>query len=294
MNLIGYDSNAVSQTYLAHATKLVACPHPSAGIVRVAEKEEFHPGVGSFLLKIVEIDGIGSVGIEQRRSYCFTVVVAYRREKAIIDRRLHQYPVAGNGQCLDNSRHGRYNPRGVDDPVASDRPAVPPVEPLYKRIVIRIGHTRISENTMFHPTTQSIHNRLGRTEIHIGHPHGQHIFTGRRVPFVRARCPARYHFIEIILHIQPFLFFTKHLYPTIGRSLYILVENNLSVTLSHDAAAPRILYTVYRTIDGSMNGTVLKSQVGIGRKSTIFQHQIMCITEGLRARYLAVDQSQIV
>ena len=53
--LVGDDPHAMAQADVVHACELLACPHPSGGVVGVAEHEQLHPRVGGLALHVVEV-----------------------------------------------------------------------------------------------------------------------------------------------------------------------------------------------------------------------------------------------
>ena len=74
------------------------------------------------------------------------------------------------------------------------------LEPPDDCIVIGFGYFGITENAVCNPPLQGFYNGRCSTEIHIRHPHGQHIFLLRSVPFVRVRPATRDNRIEIVFH----------------------------------------------------------------------------------------------
>src|SRR3712207_8038575 len=90
MNLIGHHFHAVAHANLIHALQLVTLPHPTSGVMGIAKQENRGLFVGTFTLEILKINAISTILIHQLVLYHLTTTVGYRREKAIIDRRLHQ------------------------------------------------------------------------------------------------------------------------------------------------------------------------------------------------------------
>lgn len=83
-------------------------------------------------------------------------------------------------------------------------PAVTPFEPLHDRIVIGLRRLRIAEYAVLDPPPQRFDDGRRRTEIHVGHPHGQYVGIAVQLPFDRVRPAARDYFVEIVFHRRMF------------------------------------------------------------------------------------------
>ena len=199
MDLVGYDHDVVAEADLADPEQFGARPDPADGVVGIAQQHQLHPRIGGLRLQVVVIDHIGIADRHQRRGHDFASVVADRREEAVVDRRLDEHLVSGNGQRLDDGRQGRHHPRQANHPVALDPPAVAG-KPPRDGLIIALRNMRIAEDAMLDPTAEGLRDRRRRPEIHVGHPHGQNPLRGRTVPLAGVGSAARNRRVEIVLH----------------------------------------------------------------------------------------------
>ncbi len=66
---------------------------------------------------------------------------------------------------------------------------------------------RIAKYPVVHPLLEGIDHRRGGAEIHIGHPHGQHVFV-IVMPFDAAGAAPVDEFVKVKLHgVRPFVLF---------------------------------------------------------------------------------------
>ena len=86
MYLIGNHRHIVAQTNLTDAAQFIACPYASGRIVGVAQQQHCGTRMGSALFESLEINGIATIGMIIERTLAYlAAVVAYRREKAVVD-----------------------------------------------------------------------------------------------------------------------------------------------------------------------------------------------------------------
>jgi hypothetical protein len=90
MYLIADDEHAVLETDVSHLGQLLTCPHPSSRVVRVAEQEYPHIGVGTLLFKVLPIHLITLVHHLERVLCEEAIVVSDTREEAVIDWGLYE------------------------------------------------------------------------------------------------------------------------------------------------------------------------------------------------------------
>ena len=128
----------------------------------------------------------------------------------VVDRRLDQDFVARLRQGLDDGRQGGDDACRMEHPFRPYLPAVAAAEPPRNRVVVGFRSRRIPENVVLHPPLQGGCDSGCRTEVHVGHPHGQHLGIGIHIPFDRVRPAARDYFIEIVFHAELYLLVYKY------------------------------------------------------------------------------------
>ena len=117
-----------------------------------------------------------------------------------------------------------------------------PLKPSgYCRIIL-IGDMHISEYAVLYASCQCFDNGWCRTEIHIGYPKRQNIFTcGHAIPLIGIGPPAGDDFIKVVFHSPCTLFgkageFVSKQNLAVGGSLYILIDGDGTVLVCHDTA----------------------------------------------------------
>ena len=128
----------------------------------------------------------------------------------VVDRRLDQDFVARLRQGLDDGRQGGDDACRMEHPFRPYLPAVAAAEPPRNRVVVGFRSRRIPENVVLHPPLQGGCDSGCRAEVHVGHPHGQHLGIGIHIPFDRVRPAARDYFIEIVFHAELYLLVYKY------------------------------------------------------------------------------------
>ena len=104
MYLVRHHAHAVLAAQLSHTRQLGACPHTSAGVVRIAEQEQPGTLVREFAVQIVEVYLVAHrhLIIYKGIGHRLAAVVAYARIEAVVHRTLHYHLVAGQGERLDD------------------------------------------------------------------------------------------------------------------------------------------------------------------------------------------------
>jgi len=198
VNLVGEHPHAVPEADVVEPFKLAGRPHPAHGVVGVAEHEQAGARVGGLALEVVVVHGEAPAVVSQRVLKHLAAVVAHGREEAVVHRRLQNHPVARLAEGLDHHRHRRHHARSIENPVALQAPAVAPRKPIHHGIVVSLGHLHVAEDTVLHPAAQRVDDGRGRAEVHVGHPHGQHVAARGRVPLVGVGAAAAYKFVKIV------------------------------------------------------------------------------------------------
>ena len=186
MYLVRHYAYAVLVAQLSHTCQFRACPHTSAGIVRIAQQQDSGTLVRQLFVQIVKVNLIAQLlliiykGIGHR----LAAVVAYARIEAVVHRTLHYHLVARQCERLDDGGYGGHHARRVYDVRRSEVPLVTACKPSAHRLVVGIGHTCVSEYAVSHPALQRLgYGGIG-LEVHVCHPEGYDIGSRSRVPRV--------------------------------------------------------------------------------------------------------------
>ncbi len=194
MNLVADHNHIIVAAYPGNAQQLVAAPHTSGRIGRIAQKQYLRLGVGGLGGEVVKVDEIAVAGIDERVLKHGAAIVAYRGEEAVVDRRLHYHLVAGLGESLDNSRDSRHHTTGIHNAAALDLPAMAAAKPIDYSPVVIFAHKCVAESPLAHTALKSLNYSRRRGKVHVGHPQGQHIGLG--VPLVASGAAALHAFVE--------------------------------------------------------------------------------------------------
>ena len=163
-------------------------PYTSGRVVGVTQQE--HIGILGFRFHVLPVDLKTVIDQYQRRSHQLTTHILYAREETVVRRRESHnfqrrtfqviFPVHraillhAHLQRRKNSGDSRYHSRCIKQiRVVDALPAVPTLKPGIHRIVVRLRHDRVTENTMIQPALHRVTNRFGGFKIHIGYPQRQ-------------------------------------------------------------------------------------------------------------------------
>ena len=152
------------------------------------------------MFEIIKINCVASFLINKIVSYHFTSIISDWRIKTVIDRCLDDYFVTGYGHGLNNSRDCRNYSACIDNPLRIYFPLMAVYEPFDYCIIIILRYFGVTEDSVFHSSSQSFDNCRSCAEVHICYPHRQYILFLRSIPFIGV-CPAtRDYFIKIVFH----------------------------------------------------------------------------------------------
>ena len=146
MYLIGDDQNIMHHTYLYHSLQLLLTPYSSCRIVRGTEQKKCC--IFCFLLKILKINMISSVLIDQSIVKQCSVPMFHRRSKRWIKRCLDKYPVTLFAIGFNSKIDRRHNTVTRYDPLLFYLPVKTLVHPFSNSIIISLGIDRITVNRM--------------------------------------------------------------------------------------------------------------------------------------------------
>ena len=146
---------------------------PPGGVLGVAEQEDCR--LLRLGLQVVEIDLVAAVFEDQLVVQQLAVVLFDRGEEGEVDRGLEDHPVALFAEGLNGEVEPCDNAGGEGVPLFLRLPQVPSGEPPRHRMIKPFTRFRIPQDRMLQPLAQGLQNKIGRREIHIRHPHGQHI-----------------------------------------------------------------------------------------------------------------------
>ena len=204
MDLVADHNHTVVRADLGHSGQFFLCPGSSHGIVGVGDNHQLCPGVFCSALQIVKVDGVSAVFIHQAIIADFTVVVINGKSEGMIDRTRKDDAVPFLRKCLDHGVEHRHNTRGKDQPLGVHLPSVPLFHPIHRGGFEIVCHKGVPIDWMLCSFYNSIHHRLGATEIGIGHPHRQRIriaySRSNVVPLGRRGIAAVNDLIKIVNH----------------------------------------------------------------------------------------------
>ena len=172
MYFVGYHRHVVPVADVAHALQLFGCPHPSGGIVRIAQQQHPRAWVGGFLLQVFIIHAVRVALQHQRVGDADAAAVAYGRVEAVVHRALHQHTVARARQGFEDGGDSGHYARGINHFLPADVPPVAAIEPVAQGRVVFVGHACVAEDAVSYPALQGVDDGLRGAEVHVGHPHG--------------------------------------------------------------------------------------------------------------------------
>ncbi len=175
VNFVRNHINMVLFTNFSDPTKLLQCPYPAHRVVGTAKDEQLYLLLHDFLLKVLKVNAVASIPVNQRIFDYQPVIIPNHTKKRIIHRRLDQHRIAGLGQSTHRHGKSKHHAGGLYQPLRLGLPAEPPGKPGRNGGIIVRFYITVTENTMLHRSVQGLQNRLRRTEIHIRHPQREDI-----------------------------------------------------------------------------------------------------------------------
>jgi hypothetical protein len=122
----------------------------------------------------------------------------------MVNRRLDNYLIPGQGKRPDGKMEGRDNARGKQDPFLFYLPPIPSPVPANDCLIKSLTPECAAGNLMPRAFPDSFHNNTRRPEIHVCNPHRDQFFAAKifkaMVIFDTAGMLPRYDLIEIISH----------------------------------------------------------------------------------------------
>ena len=122
MDLVAENHHIVADADIAHLLQFCLTPDPACGIVGTAEQEEFHVFACALTLKILKVNGVGIVLVDEFVLSHSAAIVEDGGEEAVIDRCLDQHGITRLSEPLDDGGNGWNDTAGVENPVFLDRP----------------------------------------------------------------------------------------------------------------------------------------------------------------------------
>ena len=161
MNLVGNDEYAVFQANVAHCLQFLFRPDASDGIVRIADDKQFYVVFYDPTFKILVIDTILTVFVNERTYHEFSPVYADGFLKRIIDGLTDKNAVPLSGKRTDHRTDRKHHAAGKQIMFGGNFPAVlffTPFRDCLKVTFLRIG---ISENPVVNFIAQCVTNLFG-------------------------------------------------------------------------------------------------------------------------------------
>ena len=204
MYLIGYHDDAPLITEVSKSGKRLPVPEYTCGVVWIGEDEHLTPVIGH-LRKIVEVHGIGAVGILMQGIEYHLPAVALRSEtEGMVYRRLDNHLVTRLCEHIYHHAYALDDAGNVRQPLPLDIEAMMVVEPCHYSRPIVFWLYGVAEYRMLHALAQSINNKWRSLEVHVCHPQGQKICSaitlGKHIGLECAGRRAVYDFVEVVFH----------------------------------------------------------------------------------------------
>ena len=170
MNFIADNLHMVSLAYLTHLRQLLACPHSSRRVVRIAQQKYRCLLIGTLLLEVGPVYDIAVAFSLERALRYLAALVADGGEEAVVDRSQHEHLLTGQRQGFDGAADGRHDTRGVEYPVTVDDPLMATAEPRDDGVVIAVVYAGIAEDTVLYALGQCFLDGRCHLKVHVGHP----------------------------------------------------------------------------------------------------------------------------
>ena len=117
-----------------------------------------------------------------------------------VDRREYDHSVARLRDGGDGDAQAVHNARREENVALFNVQIVAALHPAGHGVVIRVCDRRIAECAVSNAARHRVYDRLRRGEIHIGHPHGQHVLRAENrlalVPLFTVRAGARHALVK--------------------------------------------------------------------------------------------------
>ena len=175
VDLVRYDRHAVPVRQLRHLQQLLPRPDPSHRVVGVAQKEHGNPGAEA-LLHVFQIHVPAVLRLPQAVPPQAEAVYLRRLIERPVNGRLHHDLTPRAGEGAGAGEQAVHHAVAVQDPVFLRLYAVTALQPPQLRPFFLRSDKGIAEDRMLRPFGQRLTDRRKRGEVHIRHPHGQHVF----------------------------------------------------------------------------------------------------------------------
>ena len=176
VNLVANQRHVKARTQTHHRRKLIFVPAAAHGVVRGADHHSLRLPGSELLLHLREVHGKAAVRAAHQRALHHPAVVGLDGlEERAVHRRMDQHAVAllrqraqRDAHAGDDARAHQHRVRGKLHPVAA-RPVG-----AQRRGVLFAGN-RVAPGAPGQNALQRLGNRRGGREVHVRHPHREHV-----------------------------------------------------------------------------------------------------------------------
>ena len=204
MDLIADNYNAFLITDMSHLAQCFNVPAFARRVVGIAK---YHHLASLYV-------ATQSFEIHSKRCLCSYQMIpdnhtfaAFRNNpERMIDRLLNQYFVAFLCESLHGKVDTAYYSRYIVDVTGRDVPVEVRTTPVDNALIIRFWGTGISKDLLLKTILNGPHHKRRSLEIHICHPHWQHIFASAHFLdmciFIGVGAFAFDYFVEVVFHVH--------------------------------------------------------------------------------------------
>ena len=170
MDFVAHHNHVMGQANAHQGFQLFGGPHPTHGVVGIAQQEQLDLVFNDRPLESFEVDRVGPVLVHERRIHHLAPIILHHTAEGVIDRLLDQHRIARVGEGPHRSRQGEHDSRGQNEALFRRAPTVTGGKPVIHRIVIGVAFNGVAENTMRNALGKRIGHLAGQGKIHVRHP----------------------------------------------------------------------------------------------------------------------------
>ena len=208
VNFVGNQQGVILDAQLCHFLQVGGVPDDAQGVMGIAQQENaalLHLGG-----KILKINVPVAVFFHQLVFHHGSAPGFHHVVELGVDRGLDEHLVAVLAEQLDNGGQGGHNAKAPAHEGSVRLPVVALDFPFLNGFKVAGGAGGVAPDALLSLGGAGVDNGLGRAEIHIRHPQGDHIgcaeLLGTLIVFGGTIGAAVNHLIEIVFHTRLLLF----------------------------------------------------------------------------------------
>ena len=202
MDFVGNDQHIVFQADFAQKQQLVSRPATAHGVMRITKNQHLG-GLGLFG-QLVEVDFVAFSPVDQGIVDQFPSVTADGMMERRIDRRLDNDFISRLGKGQHRHVEAADHTWSERHPFRRHIPVMAAFQPACDRLKIWLVLEVIAIDGVFGSFDDCLTDEIGRLEVHVGHPHRQHVRVAEnlfsQVVFHAVSIRAIDHLVEIVFH----------------------------------------------------------------------------------------------